>query len=1037
MKAFRSNYSSILLSLSMAAPWLGSLQAQMVPVIPTTYALTAAAADPTKPGFVWNVSQVTNPEANQLAWAELQLAGFEGPNLADPNAVGIAVGPASPPSPNTAPISFVITNVINLNITAGGTSGNFTPDDQMPGLPGTASGTDNSAGEALTYLLLPAGTITMGVNSDDGFRVTLGGANPEDKFAVDVGQWDGSRGANDSIFQFTVTQPGLFAARLLWFNGGGSAAVEWFTILDGLTGTNKVLINDVANGGIPAYQAASVAHAYVSKLDPVSGATDVAANEGLHLAIVDGSVPVAQNSIGLILDNTVVSPALTKTGNVTSVDFTPSAPWLSQSQHTASIIFSDGALKVTNSWSFTVQNYLALDPAWRVAAVDTTKPGFSWNIFANSDAANVGNGNERAERDLSLQALDANGTSLVNLADPAAVGAAAGPGVASSAANGPIHFEIATTINLDIATPNMPGAPSTDATTDGQAAEVVTYLSLPAGVVGMQVDSDDGWRLYSGSQPADLFGRTIVAEHNGRTGPVKFSILVPQAGIYPFRMIWENGTGGSHLIWSSVDNTGKATLINDLAKGGIPAYRALPAGTTVHPYIVGATPVAAIHQFKLANTNLTVVIADGTTAIDDTSITLTVDGKTITPVTQRSGGFISISDGGTAFTGLQLPQDVHSASLTFKDSTGAYTRSQQWSFNNIQILVLPANPVVQENFDSYSEATSSANTVPPGWTAWNFTQENTPGWDLTAKDSDSYKDWIIISTDTVTGIEGGSLGNDPTQTINGQPVANFASGNILWATSDGRSGPQVQFCMSKPFDLSSITNPVMIFSSLMRMSAEANVQADGIEYSVDGGTTWNPGIIYVTVAHSRPDYQILTPSGDLDVVRCLNLPVVQSQHSFGTWTDPGPGPFKGQTRGDSYAAGLEETVTQDLAPLLAIRDDDTGTSTKVDGFRLPKASKKSSVILRFYQLGNCSWWWGVDNLAFYDIAPPVQTVQTASHIDSISVAGGTVTIHWSGGGTLQSSPSLTNPTWTSTANSSGTYSAAAPSTGNLFFRVKN
>ena len=76
------------------------------------------------------------------------------------------------------------------------------------------------------------------------------------------------------------------------------------------------------------------------------------------------------------------------------------------------------------------------------------------------------------------------------------------------------------------------------------------------------------------------------------------------------------------------------------------------------------------------------------------------------------------------------------------------------------------------------------------------------------------------------------------------------------------------------------------------------------------------------------------------------------------------------------------------------------------------------------------WWWGVDNLAFYDIPASVQP-----HIDSITVSAGQVTIRWSNGGTLESSPSLTSPVWTSTGNALGTFSEpVAP--GKKFYRVK-
>jgi hypothetical protein len=1024
-----SNIKRICLSLTvtLAPIWIGvgNLQAQLT-VLPATFVLPASAADTNQPGFFWNISQVQNSEPNVLAWAESQLAGLEGNNLANPTNVGIATGPALPPNPLTAPISFVITNVINLSKAGGTSKGNFTPDDQMPGLPGAGpNGSDNAAAEILTYLLLPAGTNTIGVNSDDGFRLTLGGPAPQDRFASNVGQFDGGRGAADTIFQVVVQQAGLYAARVLYENGGGDANIEFFTVLDGLNGTNKVLINDIPNGGIPAYRAVTKLQAYAPKVDPDPNAgIAVSPGEGIHIVLVDGSAPVAQSSLSLYLDGAALSPAINRSGTTNSVDYTPAAPWASDSHHTASFAYSDGTHRVTNTWSFVVQHYISLDAAWRVTTVDTNKPGFIWNIFANPDVANDVNSNERAETDLTLQAVSA-GAVLPNLADPSAAGAAIGPSVAPTT-NEPIHFEIATVINLDIALGNMPGAPSTDGSTDGQAAEVLTYLPLPAGVINMQVDSDDGWRLYAGAQPADVFGRAVVGEHNDGTGPVTFSFVVPQAGTYPFRMVWENGTGGSHLIWRSLDQTGKTVLINDLTNGGFPAYRALVSGTTVQPYITGTTPVPAMHQMQVTSTNLTVVLADGTHPVDDTSINLTIDGKSVTPVKQRSGGFLSVSDNGAGLPGLQLPSDVHTAILAYKDSTGLYSRTQQWTFNNIQVLILPPNPIVQENFDSYPEATSSSNTVPPGWTAWNYTAENTPGWNLADKSSDSFKDWVVITTASMAVVESGTANFDTAETINGNPVTNLFSGNVLWATSDGRSGVQAQFCTSAPFNLSSVTNPVMTYSSIIRMSNGGNAQADGIEYSIDGGKTWLPGVIYVTIAYGSESYVKLTSDGSIDVLQTLNAPFPSL-----IWTDP----VTLQPAGGTFGSGLAEPVTQALAPYMAPRSDAQATSARVDGIRLPMASKQSDVRLRFYQVGNCSWWWGVDNLAFYDIAPSTaQSNPSAPHIDSIQAASGSITVKWSNGGTLQSSASLKNPSWTSTGNSSGTFTETLAS-GAKFYRV--
>src|SRR5262245_43211147 len=94
--------------------------------IPETFALPSSAADTSKPGFIFRISEIAqDTHPNLLANAEKQLAGGFGDNLADPTAVGVASGPAQPPNPSTAPITFEIPTVINLNQNDGESRGDF------------------------------------------------------------------------------------------------------------------------------------------------------------------------------------------------------------------------------------------------------------------------------------------------------------------------------------------------------------------------------------------------------------------------------------------------------------------------------------------------------------------------------------------------------------------------------------------------------------------------------------------------------------------------------------------------------------------------------------------------------------------------------------------------------------------------------------------------------------------------------------------------------------------------------------------------
>ena len=68
-----------------------------------------------------------------------------------------------------------------------------------------------------------------------------------------LGEFDAGRGSADSIFSFIVPTAGVYPFRLVWYEGGGGANVEWFTVT---RSGEKILINDTANtSALKAYRA--------------------------------------------------------------------------------------------------------------------------------------------------------------------------------------------------------------------------------------------------------------------------------------------------------------------------------------------------------------------------------------------------------------------------------------------------------------------------------------------------------------------------------------------------------------------------------------------------------------------------------------------------------------------------------------------------------------------------------------------------------------------------------------------------------------
>jgi hypothetical protein len=147
-------------------------------------------------------------------------------------------------------IRFEIPTVINLSQVAGDSNGAFTPDDQMPGIPGATSLDDGIAAEILTFVELSKGILTLGVNSDDGFRAQAGYLNKLAD-AVLLGEFDGPRGPSDTLLTVVVEEAGVYPIRVIMQASDGGASIEIFSLT--VTGI-KTLINDVANGGYKAYR---------------------------------------------------------------------------------------------------------------------------------------------------------------------------------------------------------------------------------------------------------------------------------------------------------------------------------------------------------------------------------------------------------------------------------------------------------------------------------------------------------------------------------------------------------------------------------------------------------------------------------------------------------------------------------------------------------------------------------------------------------------------------------------------------------------
>ena len=131
--------------------------------------------------------------------------------------------------------------------------------------------------------------------------------------------------------------------------------------------------------------------------------------------------------------------------------------------------------------------------------------------------------------------------------------------------------------------------------------EATTYLDLKKGVYVFAMNSDDGYVISTSPNPQDTLG-TILGFYNGGrgnatafpgfpnnvnppvitpgtdTGSTPFSVVVPEDGVYPFRILyWQGGGGVNAEFFVMNKESGRVMLVNDLTGDAsvtmVPAYR--------------------------------------------------------------------------------------------------------------------------------------------------------------------------------------------------------------------------------------------------------------------------------------------------------------------------------------------------------------------------------------------------------------------------------------------------------------------------------
>jgi hypothetical protein len=297
-----------------------------------------------------------------------------------------------------------------------------------------------------------------------------------------------------------------------------------------------------------------IQRATVTSLSPANNAVAQTVEPRIEVVIQNRDTAVDPGSVRLLVNGTQVTPVVTPTATGATVTYAyPTLPPKGAAQ-AARIIFADNqAFEQTNDWSFTV-TYLELDPATRYAGPGPERGLRVRVVQAPPEGGLLENSLSRAESQLAA-----------NSSIPKAYDLTQTRPVINFSQNAP--FGSAGYFGDDL---EIPGA-SEEFGTDNYAMEALAFVELPAGIVRFGVRSDDGYKLATAVMPT---AATPPLEfHNGGPADEVFDVVVHQAGVYAFRLVWYERGGDAHVEWFTVNRTsGERTLVNADAPGAVRAF---------------------------------------------------------------------------------------------------------------------------------------------------------------------------------------------------------------------------------------------------------------------------------------------------------------------------------------------------------------------------------------------------------------------------------------------------------------------------------
>jgi hypothetical protein len=321
---------------------------------------------------------------------------------------------------------------------------------------------------------------------------------------------------------------------------------------------------------------------YVSSGFPFPGVGGVFPDQAISFTIANRQSSVTPGSIQLLLNSNNVTSGIVLSNNAAGTLVTYQSPTLLPAgTNTAQAIYSDGSVSQTNTWQFTVATLPVIPAAYAVNPSQAGSPGFAIQIAKAADSATATDFPPTIARAYAhLAGIITNAATLAPY-----VNIAAGP-------NNDGLFNETSTINYDINAAasgnstfnfktNFPYVPASG-TNNFISLAANMYVQLSAGVHTFSVRSDDGFILTTGPTPTST--NLTLGEFDAGRGdntPTTFSFIVQTNGLYPMRLVYDQGEFGGSIELYSIQS-GQSILLNDSTNANaVKVYRTLASAGIV------------------------------------------------------------------------------------------------------------------------------------------------------------------------------------------------------------------------------------------------------------------------------------------------------------------------------------------------------------------------------------------------------------------------------------------------------------------------